>query len=325
MKANLFGRFGRVLEHLVVFFGMVTVSLGADSKKEEKTQEVPPLVAEMTVSPASLSPESTIVLVFPTPMVKPEWVGKPAEVSPLKIEPQLDGVFEWTSSRSGIFKLKQVPRFNQEYDFRLNAGVVDLAGAKLDTDLLDRVSTAGFTILDQDPKWFGTNDIARRRALLFQFNDQVNALDAGSHMVFRSSDPVQTVPARVRHAEKKDLSMTYSSLQPTWTEAIGGVEPQLAEGDRRLSALFVEPVDPLPVAASWELVVSRSLSNSSGQASLGKEQIVKLGSVLPLAVESITGRTPFDRGYHIDVLFNKRLKTEVVRRRRKRRQHARRF
>lgn len=312
MKANLFGRCGRVPRLLVLSSALVMVSLGADSKKEEKTQEVPPLIAEMTISPISLAPESTIALVFPTPMVAPEMVGKSAATSPLKIEPPLDGVFEWTSSRSGIYKLKQVPRFNQEYDFRLNTGVVDLAGKKLDTDLLDRVSTAGFTILDQDPKWFGTNDIARRRAMLFQFNDQVNALDAGTHMVFRSGDPVQTVPARVRHAEKKDLSMTYSSLQPTWTEAIGGVESQLAEGDKRLSALFVEPVDPLPVAASWELVVSKSLSNSSGQASLGKEQIVKLGSVLPLAVESITGHTPFDRAYHIDVLFNKRLKAEIA-------------
>ncbi|MDH4475894.1 MAG: alpha-2-macroglobulin family protein [Verrucomicrobiaceae bacterium] len=310
MKARLFVRFTRALGFLGVISALVAVSLSAESKKEEKSNEDAPLVAEMTISPANLAPESTIKLVFPTPMVKPEAVGKFAEVSPLKIEPPLEGVFEWTSSRSGIYKLKQVPRFNQEYDFRLSDGLVDLTGKKLDTDLLDRVNTAGFAILDQDPKWFGTNDIPRRRALLFQFNDQVNALDANTHMVFRSTDPVQSVPARVRHAEKKDLSMTYSSLQATWTEAISGVEPKLGEGDKRLSALFVEPVDPLPVAASWELIVSKSLSNSSGQASLGRDQVVKLGSVLPLAVESITGHTPFDRPYHIDIAFNKRLKTE---------------
>ena len=84
----------------------------------------------------------------------------------------------------------------------------------------------------------------------------------------------------------------------------------MAEGEKRLSALFVEPADPLPVAASWELVVSKSLSNSSGQASLGRDQVVKLGSVLPFAVESSTGHTSCDRPYHIDVICNKRLKAQ---------------
>lgn len=312
MKTRVFVRFTRTLGFLGVISAIVAVSLGAESKKEGTPKEGPPLVAEMTVSPANLAPESTITLVFPTPMVDSEAIGETADVSPLKIEPPLEGTFEWTSSRSGIYKLKQVPRFNQEYDFRLTERLVDLAGKKFDTDLLDRVNTAGFAISDQDPKWFGTNDIPRRRSLLFQFNDQVNALDANTHMVFRSIDPVHSVPARVRHAEQKDLSMTYSSLQPTWTEAISGVEPKLGEGDKRLSALFVEPVDPLPVAASWELVVSKSLSNSSGQASLGQDQIIKLGSVLPLTVESITGHTPFDRPYHVDVIFSKRLKPEVA-------------
>ena len=134
MKARLFVRFTRALGFLGVISALVAVSLSAESKKEEKSDEDAPLVAEMTISPANLAPESTITLVFPSPMVKPEAVGKPAEVSPLRIEPPLEGIFEWTSSRSGIYKLKQVPRFNQEYDFRLSAGLVDLTGKKLDTD-----------------------------------------------------------------------------------------------------------------------------------------------------------------------------------------------
>jgi alpha-2-macroglobulin len=312
MKANLLGCFKIGFGCLGLVMWLPGVTLRAEAKKGEKEGAGALLVAEMTVSPAQLTPESTIKLVFPTPMVKPEAVGKTAEVSPLKIEPQLEGAFEWTSSRSGIYRLKKVPRFNQEYDFRISPGTVDLTGKALDAGLLDRVNTAGFAILDQDPKWFGTNDIPRRRSLLLQFNDQVNALDANTHMVFRSSEPVQTVPAKVRHAEHSDIKAMYSVLQPTWTEAISGVEPKLAEGDKRLSALWVEPIDPLPAAESWELVVSKSLSNSNGQALLGKEQVIKLGSVLPFAVESVTGHTPFDRAYYIEVDFNKRLKGAAV-------------
>jgi hypothetical protein len=281
-------------------------------KSNVKPKEQPALSAEITISPARFAPESTINLVFPTPMVKAEAIGKPAAVSPLKIEPALAGVFEWTSSRSGLFKLKQVPRFSQQYEFQLNEGLADLEGKKLSTEVLETVSTAGFTVVDQDPKWFGSHDIPRRRALLFQFNDQVNALDAAAHMVFRSSGPVQTVSAKVRHAEKKDLSMTYGSLQPTWTEAISGVEPKLAEGDKRLSALHVEPAEPLPVAESWELVISDSLTNSSGQSKLEKEQVVKLGSVLAFEVEKVTGRTPFDRPYHIEIAFTKRIQSPLA-------------
>lgn len=311
MKANVLGRNGSLLGLL----GCVVVlcsgpSAGqTESKPAAKPKEEPPLAAELTVSPARLAPESTINLVFPTPMVKPDAVGKLAESSPLRIEPEISGDFEWTSSRSGLFQMRQVPRFGQKYSFRLREGLVDLEGKKLSTQLLETVSTAGFTVVDQDPKWFGSNDIPRRRALLFQFNDQVNAIDAAVHMVFRSSEPAQTVPAKVRHAEKKDLYMSYGSLQPTWTESISGVEPKLDEGEKRLSALVVEPAELLPVAASWELVVSDSLTNSSGQSKLEKEQVVKLGSVLAFEVESVKGRTPFDRPYHIDIAFTKRVQS----------------
>ena len=310
MKANVLGLNWSVLGLLgcVVVLGTGSVEAQTAPKSEAKAKVEAELMAEITISPARLAPESTINLVFPTPMVKAEAVGKPAPVSPLKIEPALAGVFEWTSSRSGLYKLKQVPRFSQDYVFQLNDGLLDLEGKKLSTAVLDTVSTAGFTVVDQDPKWFGSHDIPRQRALLFQFNDQVNALDAAAHMVFRSTEPVQTVAALVRHAEKKDISMTYGSLQPTWTEAISGVEPKLTEGEKRLSALHVAPTEPLPVAASWELVISDTLTNSSGQSKLEKEQVVKLGSVIAFDVERVTGRTPFDRPYHVEIGFTKRIK-----------------
>lgn len=280
----------------------------AAAKAGEKGREEAPLVAEIEVSPARLAPESTIVVVFPTPMVKAEAVGTVAETSPLAVEPALGGEFEWTSTRSGIYRLKQVPHFDREYAFRMRDGVVDLRGKKLATEVLGTVETAGFTLLDQDPKWFGSTDIPRRRAVLFQFNDEVNALDAAAHIEYRGKNPEQRMAARVRHAEKKDLSMSYSPPQATWTEAISGVEPKLEEGEKRLSALHVEPAEPLPPAESWELVIADTLTNSGGQARLEKQQVVALGSVLPLEVESVTGHTPFDRPYHIDIDFNKRLK-----------------
>jgi uncharacterized protein YfaS (alpha-2-macroglobulin family) len=304
MKTYVLGRPGRAVALLGCVLGVTLLTgrgLGQEPEKPER------MTAEIEISPARLAPESTIELVFPTVMVKADQIGKPAAQSPVRAEPELAGVFEWTSSRSGLFRLTQVPRFGQKYAFRLRDGVVDLEGKAFDTAVLDEVSTDGFKMVDQDPKWFGSNDVPRRRPFLFQFNDQVNLLDAAAHVSFRSSDPERVVPAKVRYAEGKDLQDMYADVQPTWTEEIGKIEPKVGDKEKRLSALVVEPVEALPVAAAWELVISATLTNSSGQARLEQEQIVKIGSVLPMEVEQITGHTPFDESYHIDIAFNKRL------------------
>lgn len=267
----------------------------------------PPLVAQLNVSPVRLSPESTIELVFPTVMVDSAKVGQAETESPLVAEPALTGVFEWTSSRSGLFKLTQVPRFAQKYVFKLRAGLQDAEGKPLSIGVLETVSTAGFQVVDQDPKWFSQNDVPRLRPFVFQFNDQVNALDAGAHISFRSQNPEQVIGVKVRHAVAEDLQTAWSPPQPTWAEQISKVEVKLAPGEKRLSALVVEPEVPLPVAGKWELVIAGTLTNSSGQSRLGGEQRVAVGTVQAMQVREVTAHTPFDRSYYVDVAFNKSL------------------
>jgi len=287
---------------------LLGVCLPLSAQQTPPTQVAEPaLRAQLNISPVKLSPESTIELVFPTVMVSSDKVGQAEAEAPLVAEPALTGVFEWTSSRSGVFKLSQVPRFSQKYEFKLRAGLQDAEGRALATGLLETVSTAGFQVVDQDPKWFSQTDVPRTRPFVFQFNDQVNALDAAAHLSFRSVNPEQVVGVKVRHAVAEDFKQTWSSPQPTWTEQISKVEVKLATGEKRLSALVVEPVEPLPVAGKWELVVAGSLTNSGGQSKLGAEQRVAVGSVLAMQVSEVTAHTPFDRSYHIDVRFNKSL------------------
>ena len=291
-----------------VFWAVVLAAAGGVPGVGQGQKASAPLEASIEISPIRLAPQSTIEVVFPTSMVKPEAVGKEAAESPVVAEPVLAGVFEWTSSRSGHLRLTQVPRFGQKYTFRLRPGLTDLEGRALSTEVLVEVSTDAFKVVDQDPKWFDQDDLPRTRPFLFQFNDQVNAVDAAAHFQFRSHNPPQVIPAKVRHATGTDLRRAYSDLQPTWTEQVGGVEPKVDNEEKRLSALVVEPAELLPAAADWELVISGSLGNSAGQARLGQEQIVKLGTVQPLAVESVTGRTPFDRPYYVEVVFTKSLR-----------------
>ncbi len=308
MNTFAFGRTGRAVSLLVLLAGIIIITgqAPAQSEKEQALQ------AAISVSPARLAPGSTIEVVFPTAMVDEGMTGRKAAESPLLVEPELAGEFEWSSSRSGNYRLTQAPRFNQKYAFRLRDKLKDKAGAALDSGVLDTVSSDGFQVLDQEPKWFNQNDVSRTRSFLFQFNDQVNPAEAAARFSFRGSEPGQVVAVKARHATGADLNAHYATLQATWAEEVSQVEPAVPENEQRLSALVIEPAEPLPAAKKWELVIDGGLSNSAGQASLGAERRVVVGVVLPMMVEHLTGHTPFDKDYHIDIDFIKRLKEPSV-------------
>ena len=48
-------------------------------------------------------PSTTYELRFAEAVIPPEMVGKPADPSPLRIRPPLQGSFVWLSQRSGVF------------------------------------------------------------------------------------------------------------------------------------------------------------------------------------------------------------------------------
>ncbi len=285
----------------------LSTSLAAPVKKSRaETKAEPVLEAEFSIHPAELSPESTLEVVFPTPMIPKEKIGTVDPESPLVIKPALAGEFQWVSTRSGQYKLTQAPKFNASYDFVLRAGLRDLAGKALSTESLASVSSAQFRVIDQSPKWFNDNEARRMPRFLFEFNDNVTAGDAAVHMAFVSETPPLTIPATARHATAVDFSR-YSEPQPTWSEEIAKVKPTLAEGATRLSAIVVEPKEPLPVADKWKLVIQPTLMNASGYVNLATGDAIALGDVKPFEVRKTSGHTPFDQPYYLDIAFNKAL------------------
>jgi hypothetical protein len=110
------------------------------------------LKATISINPAELAPDSTIEVVFPTPMVAKEKIGKVDNEAPVIVVPELQGTFEWTSTRSGHFRLAQSPKFASSYAFKLRSGLTDLAGKPLSTETIDSVTSARFQITDQYPK-----------------------------------------------------------------------------------------------------------------------------------------------------------------------------
>lgn len=292
----------------VMTLTLASVSSAAPSKS--RTNDSPPtpapLEATISINPAELSPESTIEVVFPTAMIPKSQIGKTSPQSPLIITPELAGTFEWTSTRSGHFHLSQAPKFASSYDFKLRDGLTDLAGKPLSTEQLDSVESARFRIIDQHPRWFNDDGQNRTPRFLFEFNDAVTPAEAAKHIEF-TAENAPPVKAKVRHATGKDFSRMSTDPQATWAEQMSKAKPSVADDATRLSALIIEPEEPLPIAKGWHLQIAETLTNASGHNTLATGDSIQLGEIKPFAVTNVEAHTPFDSDYYIDIDFNKSL------------------
>jgi hypothetical protein len=248
---------------VAVFAGLCWMPLSGGAAPGDG-EEAKPLVAEWSISPRELSPDATVEVVFPTSMIEKERVGDYAEESPLVTKPALSGEFQWTSTRSGQFHVREAPKFNASYEFSLRDGVVDLEGQALSTDRLGSANSASFRAIDRHPRWYYSSQSRRKPRFMFEFNDQVDPKKAAQHIRFASEEPVSEIPARVRHATADDFEAFRCEPQPTWAEVVTGVNPTLAPGAPRMSALVIEPATLLTVAENWRLIMDATLENASG-------------------------------------------------------------
>lgn len=285
-----------------------TATHAAPAKKQAEVtkKEEPALEASFTMNPPELSPESTIEVVFPTPMITKDRVGSDEAESPVVSVPALKGNFQWVSTRSGQFKLTEAPKFNASYDFALRKDLKDLNGKSLSTETLASVSSAQFRVIDQSPKWFDSDESQRKPKFIFEFNDNVSLSSAASSISFVSEKPALKITANVRHATGKDFGRN-ESPEATWAEEIAKVSPSLTAEAIRLSALVVEPSEALPVAEKWHLQITTNLTDASGHNAIAQGDDIGLGDVRPFNVRRISAHTPFDSSYYIDIDFNKHL------------------
>ena len=292
----------------LVFVAIFAISHGAPAKSGATTKAPPPqeLHADITINPAELAPESTIEVVFPTAIVAKDQIGKSAATSPLVVIPELTGTFQWTSTRSGQFHLTQAPKFASSYEFKLRAGLTDLAGKSLAAEKLDSVNSARFRIIDQHPRWFDDDAQNRTPRFLFEFNDSVTPAEVVKHIKFVSESSTLPVAAKVRHATGKDFTRMSTEPQATWAEEISKVKPAVGDDAARLSAIIIEPETPLAIG-KWRLTIAQTLSNASGTNQIATGDDIQLGEIKPFEVREVEAHTPFDSDYYIDIDFNKRL------------------
>lgn len=290
----------------VVLAGMFWIHTAACSAPGDAGKPKP-LAAEWSITPNELSPDATVEVVFPTGMVDKEQVGEYAAESPVITKPALEGQFQWTSTRSGQFHVREAPRFNTSYQFFLRPGVQDLEGQPLSTDRLGSAESASFRAIDRHPRWYYSNESLRTPRFMFEFNDQVDPKKAQKHIRFEAEEPAAVITASVRHATAEDFETFRTAPQPTWAEEVTGVAPSLAPGAPRMSALVIVPSEPLTVAKNWKLVIAQTLENASGRDTLAVGDAVRLGDIRPFEVREISAHTPFDEDYYLDVSFSSAL------------------
>jgi uncharacterized protein YfaS (alpha-2-macroglobulin family) len=262
------------------------------------------LEAKFEIAPPEFGPDSTLELTFATPMIQPDEVGSKATVTPLMIQPELKGEFEWTSTRSGIYRLLEAPKFDASYRFDLRPGLKDLAGNGYFPSKLEDTNTEEFRIIDQYPKWWDNQDISRTPEFLFEFNDTITTQSAADGMAFKSEQNKLRIPVTARYATGDDFDKHYAEPTPTWAERIADATLKLNKEEIRKSALIITPTEPLPQANDWILDIATTIVNENGSSELNVGDAIRLGKIKPFTVTSIKPHVWFDRPKFIDIQFS---------------------
>ncbi|MDB6074438.1 MAG: hypothetical protein JWO89_2078, partial [Verrucomicrobiaceae bacterium] len=261
---------------------------------------------ELEINPPEFGPGSSIELIFANPMIAPEKVGSVEPDSPIVVEPALPGKFEWTSTRTGLYRLTQAPRFASSYHFRLRAGMKDITGVEVAPCSLRDVNTELFRIVGQYPTWFD-DDISRTPKFLFEFNDPVNAEAVAPGMSFKCAQTKEKIEVKARMATGADFKPFQAMPTPTWAEELADTKLNLGAGVGRESAVIIEPVSPLNPGKDWVLAITNTIVNRAGTSKLNSGDEIKIGSVKPFIVDEIKPHTPFDAPYYVNIIFNRPL------------------
>ncbi|MDB6137705.1 MAG: terpenoid cyclase/protein prenyltransferase alpha-alpha toroid, partial [Verrucomicrobiaceae bacterium] len=261
---------------------------------------------ELDINPPEFGPGSTIELIFANPMIPPERVGSVEPDSPITVEPALPGKFEWTSTRTGLYRLTQAPRFASSYHFKLRAGMRDVTGVEVAPCSLRDVNTELFRIVGQYPTWFG-DDISRTPEFLFEFNDPVNAEAVVPGMAFKCAQTKEKIDVKARMATGADFKHFQATPNPTWAEELADTKINLEPAAVRESAVIVGPVSPLNPGKEWVLSVTNAIVNRAATSRLGTGDEIKIGSIKPFIVDEIKPHSPFDAARYVNLIFNRPL------------------
>ena len=220
---------------------------------------------EIVLAPHSgeIARGSRFVVSFSKAMIPLEQVDKAEATSPLVLTPTLQGTFSWQSTTTGTFEVTGPVKPGQTYQ-------VDLA-ADLE---ITRTS------------WKATEFQAPHLKVTSRFSNQGNALSASPRIDLQTNYPV--------HAAKVAESVYFQDRDSRQRFPVSVVLPEVdvqkanevVDAPETLSRFHVTAAEPLPVGATYEVIID-GLTDASTNTTMPGLKSISLGSTQALTVSEV--------------------------------------
>ncbi len=238
-----------------------------------------PQAGGVTLSPADgkIEPFATFSLSFPTDIVSPDEIDKEAALSPISVWPPLDATFTWRSPSEGDWVVtgQRIP--GQTYRLRLREDLKALDGTALP------IADWG-AALTSDPlrvsSWYDERSQLNALPLVpLYFNAPIRIHDVAEGIWFQDRASRKRFPAQIVLGDNAP-----GQALPTPT------------------TIRATPRDPLPVGATYDLVVENVFDAHAGR-SLPYPRVFPLGTTRPLVVDYVAARNWATDEPHIEIKF----------------------
>ena len=265
-------------------------SPAAPEPSESPTDSSPPVVRWQSAS-RTLTPETTVELIFPGPMIQPGSEGQTLELgqdaAPMVITPTLSGRWRWRSRESGVFTPLEAPVRGQTYTLTVRDGLRDSFDHPLAATQPDFViKTAGLRLTHHHPTWYSSDNVPRQPNLILQFNEPVDEIAARQSLRFINAAGT-SVPAIVRRATFGDLPRNYYIQQAFREQALSLAAPDQSQPPAPELALpgtlVVTPASPLPVGEKWQLTAT-DVVTADGKSTLEEPASIEIGDIPALGI-----------------------------------------
>jgi len=267
--------------------------------------ELPPDPREFSNSPSAFGVEidpkdgtlnrfTTFTMSFPTEMVSPAAIDAEGGDVPVEIWPPVECEFVWRTQSRGDLRLTGPLIPGQEYRFRLRDGLRDLAGASAPFEKWGaQFFTESLRVFSSvEPR----DQLSSRPQVSLEFNFPIKLPGLPETIWFQNRE------TRERFSCEVLLNRAEGVLGDEIVDA----------GDFSAPMDFrVRPLKPLPVNATYDLIVDSPLSET-GARSLPYPRVFPLGTTRPLAVKWVAAKNDPTGVPHIEVKFSAPLSDQPI-------------
>ena len=238
-----------------------------------------PEAGGVTISPADgkIEPFATFSLSFPADIVSPDEIDREGALSPLSVWPPLGASFIWRSPSAGDWMVAGPRIPGQTYRVRLREDLKALDGSSLPI-------AAWGAALRSDPlqvsSWYDERNQLNALPLVpLEFNAPIRIHDVAEGVWFQDRASRQRFPAQVVLGETPPGQQVPTPV-----------------------TIRATPRDPLPVGATYDLVVENVFDAYAGRP-LPYPRVFPLGTTRPLVVDYVAARNWAAGQPHIEVKF----------------------